>query len=563
MPSIIMDASELITHPLAHGISNKSNGTRTMMINPLYTGGSPNRNLFIDRSNEPENNNIFSTRPMEKNQKVSATGITHDCAETAFSDSNGTRGPLHDSINNNTPIGNAMDRLNDEPSFAQRMADIETPAYSSSPHKKLLSSYDLKIADPAVYAQDAKRRTGTPALLQKRFAVLFPDAQEQLERGLRARGPLAAAAIGDYRDTFELAFESPQYCTVFAALIAAIATDDQRSEYLDTLICVAVNMESAVSMLDLAEGVKRTGRFDRSKSYSGPLEQSPSYRMFDHNQNNDADSWWWALGHLVITWWGWNPSSSGDQVKAKAGWTATMSGGSFEQSAHGPMEGLIARGEKLHRIWKDAAYGKQVCTDHQRIENLLHATGQGLQRHLRERLSHKDKQVHHLEWNEFLVGLEAAGCAWAELNIDMLDSAGIKIPNVGWAPVGRDMSNPNPRAQADRVQAQGALLLANKGKEPCWNWSHQGVCNYNPCKYLHIGEPGAQKHTVCDKDGFCLKGNDCKRHARGMCSFKHRVASTRVAATPATAVKNTDVYTEATTDSDDETNAMFRRVRHF
>ena len=372
--------------------------------------------------------------------------------------------------------------------------------YTRNPHRKLFGMFDMKIADPKLYNEliGKKQLTTTTTLLHKWVSDNFPDVKLELETALAGgRGPLVSAAMAEYRDTLTSTLDCNIYVAV-VMLMKAIATDPLRAQQLDAIIRLAVNMESPQSILDHIPKIRNSGMFDRSKSHHGMLEHSPSYQEFDYKQNRQANMWWWALGQLVTTWWGWNPASNTDQKHAEQKWLSAEGGGSFVQTPNEPTEGLIAREEKLYQDRVDAAYGRPVCTDDQRVKNLLQAAKPHLQRFLRLRLSLTTKQVHNLEWYEFLTELEKAGSApddlFPELHV-----------------------NPDPKPSRPQQPHTHTKLT-----EPCWNWSHVGECEYNPCRYLHVGKAGAKRSEVCDDDGYCLKESKHNGCTSAKCPFNHK-----------------------------------------
>ena len=372
--------------------------------------------------------------------------------------------------------------------------------YTRNPHRKLFGMFDMKIADPKLYYEliGKKQLTTTTTLLHKWVSDKFPDVKLELETALAGgRGPLVSAAMAEYRDTLTSTLDCNIYVAV-VMLMKAIATDPLRAQQLDAIIRLAVNMESPQSILDHIPKIRNSGMFDRSKSHHGMLEHSPSYQEFDYKQNRQANMWWWALGQLVTTWWGWNPASNTDQKHAEQKWLSAEGGGSFVQTPNEPTEGLIAREEKLYQDRVDAAYGRPVCTDDQRVKNLLQAAKPHLQRFLRLRLSLTTKQVHNLKWYEFLTELEKAGSApddlFPELHV-----------------------NPDPKPSRPQQPHTHTKLT-----EPCWNWSHVGECEYNPCRYLHVGKAGAKRSEVCDDDGYCLKESKHNGCTSAKCPFNHK-----------------------------------------
>ena len=234
---------------------------------------------------------------------------------------------------------------------------------------------------------------------------------ETLEGGLKDRGPKAAAAMNEYRESFESTLEV-QRPTTYAVLIEAIAINPQRANHLDSLIRLALGMDTAVMVLDEATKIEATGLFDRGKMHEGPLDQSPAYPKFDFKRNGDeAYNWWSVLGHLVVTWFGHNTKPEEDQKQAKHEWAAATSPhkGCFDQGPVEPIEGLVAREAVLYQSRVASAYGRKVCTDRQRVDNLLEAAHPSVRHGLKYRLSLERKQLCRLNWSEFLTELEHPG----------------------------------------------------------------------------------------------------------------------------------------------------------
>ena len=432
----LQTSSDLLAHALASTMplmdqtaNSPANGHAGYFNMPAHSALAPGRNAGSARNTLTSPNGpyllpqdlvdthsstkqtAFSIR--DTNPSTQPIGSTHECAELNKAQNRKFRDHIIDGSND-------PDNNNDNVVPMQPGIDGLEQIHTRHPHRKLFGMYDMKIADPNLHAEliGKKQYTTTPSLLHEWVSKKFPDANAELETALAGRGPLAAAAMAEYRETLMATLDCNIYVAV-VMLMKAIATNPLRAQHLDAIIRLAVNMESPQSILDHVPKIKNSGMFDRSKSYHGVLEHSPSLQNFGYKQNGQANMWWHALGQLVITWWGWNPASNTDQEQAEHKWLSAKGGGLLVQTLNEPIEGLIAREEQSYQDRVDAAYGKSVCTDDQRIKNLLQAAEPRLQRSLKIRLSLKNKQVHNLQWNEFVVELEQAGNAPNDLFLEL------------------------------------------------------------------------------------------------------------------------------------------------
>ena len=82
-------------------------------------------------------------------------------------------------------------------------------------------------------------------------------------------------------------------------------------------------------------------------------------------------------------------------------------------------------------------------------------------------------------------------------------------------------ANPEPKPSRPPPHRNTNPTNVDRDRDTCWNWS-VGVCEHSPCKFLHIGEAGAQRSKFCDADGYCLKESKPFGCTKAKCPFNHR-----------------------------------------
>lgn len=160
----------------------------------------------------------------------------------------------------------------------------------------------------------------------------------------------------------------------------------------------------------------------------------------------------------------------------------------------------------------------------------------------------KDPQLEK-QWSKFKVVFRRVGQVVARsddnlnYSVDAIPTAAQIQRNI--RPVVSDRRTVQQQSAARGGYEEQRLLRFNI---LCFEHSKLGECSYcADCRVGHEGEPGVLRHLIVDENGDCIqfkKYGNCRRLARGKCTFKHDPTSVQAAAQPAPAQNLTAVMTE-------------------
>jgi hypothetical protein len=367
-----------------------------------------------------------------------------------------------------------------------------------SPADALMLLIKFRVHDAPLFCDKGRRWTTNCASLFAFIKAERPDLTAAFLQGISRPGHAARQAIQEFLAAVA-SWLDPELYTLTGLLLAGLTFDRGQPAAADANDMVRLAVRCYDTLGEKISTLERDGYFDRKWCCSGDISMLPGYTEFNPGNPLGAQRWY-QLHRLLVIRFG-QPACRLTELRfVKLIWLQHI------QQIEEEINRFLSDDEVLYDAVVRA--GGQY-PDHLRIE----VTKPRLTEVLRDAfddfnamgvcLGTYASEVEY-EWDAFSAALIRVG---ASLLMAGSGSQRLDIPD----------DAQNPAAARQRV----IQPMRHNAQDGCWRWSHVGECDFGDnCKFKHLGEAGALRHTVADADGNCLmlKRGTCTRRN---CPFEH------------------------------------------
>jgi hypothetical protein len=366
-----------------------------------------------------------------------------------------------------------------------------------SPVDSLLMLIVLAVHNPELYSNSSRRWTTNCHTLFQHLKISCPDMCQKLELGTQRCGKGALQAIFEFESSARSAMHPDlnEFTLVGLSLIGMSKTQ-AAAAICEDLICLAVRLAAEGSTVALEAAItecESTGLYNRGLCERDGLTQEPGFLLFDPATRTGRQHWV-LLGQLIKARFSASQSLQRELADAKTAWLAL----SHEGIETGDYISLFNTSyRKLTRVGGEYSDQSKIEYMKKQCSSDLLSAWDGFVR-MQTCLGTLDPRL-ETDYGVFTTCLERVG---RSLELKSLEKT-------------RSTDN------TAEIKKKKPTEVAADTQDPCWNWTHVGVCSYaGTCKFGHPGTAGQKRNTVTTEDGGCLLFSQGKCN-RAACPFKH------------------------------------------
>jgi hypothetical protein len=354
---------------------------------------------------------------------------------------------------------------------------------------------NLKEHDPSLFSDTGTRFTTNCSSLLAYVRDKRKEICTSLNQGTPRPGAIANTAIQEFLSDIT-SWLSPLPHTEAGLLLEALTYEKSSfaASIAQDLVCVAVDALSYSKnyLEEVITTISTTGCYDRSLCDYASLTTKTGYAKFCPSSVEGKHSWV-LLQRLLVAYFARPLNTVKDIAEAKAEYE------NLEQKGLTVRE-FLAKDNTNFRGFVNA--GGQM-PDQARIISIRERCSSIL---LSELKNYTKMQAFRGEYDPN-IDLRFASFA------TVLDRVGQSLDLCGHNELNQEPLPENPEKPANMYALSGP-----RNSNACWNHS-VGTCKFGTgCRWEHLGDEGAERHTVADENDNCLKGATCYRKN---CPFNH------------------------------------------